>query len=113
MALLAEAERRGWTVVHQYEDAGISGAKGRDKRPALHAMMTDATGGRFDVVMCWALDRLGRSMADLISTLQDLDAAHVNLFLMQQAIDTTAPAGKLFFHVLGTVRRIRDSLVAA
>lgn len=101
LALTAEAERRGWRVVEVYEDAGISGAKGRDKRPAFDRLLKDATRGKFDVVVAWAVDRLGRSLSHLIGMLSELDAAHVDLYLHQQAIDTTAPAGKLFFHMLG------------
>jgi DNA invertase Pin-like site-specific DNA recombinase len=61
LALMAVADQRGWTVANVYEDAGISGAKGRDKRPGLDALLKDAARGRFDVVMAWAMDRLGRS----------------------------------------------------
>ena len=80
-----------------YEDAGISGAKGRDKRPGLDKLLQDAARARFDVVMAWALDRLGRSLADLIDTLRSLEDARVDLFLHQQAIDTTTPAGRMSF----------------
>jgi DNA invertase Pin-like site-specific DNA recombinase len=111
LALTAEAERRGWQIVREYEDQGISGAKGRDKRPALDKMLKDATRGRCDVVMAWALDRLGRSLAHLIGTLQELEAAHVDLYLHQQAIDTTSPAGKLFFHVMGAVAEFERDLI--
>ena len=69
LALEAVATQRGWSVVATYEDAGISGAKGRDKRPGLDKLLQDAARARFDVVMAWALDRLGRSLADLIGTL--------------------------------------------
>src|SRR5215472_7473049 len=96
LALETVAAQRGWTVVQVYNDNGISGAKGRDKRAGLDAILKDASRGRFDVVMAWAMDRLGRSLADLIGTLRELDAAHVDLFLHQQAIDTTSPAGRMF-----------------
>lgn len=108
--LLAEAERRGWQVVATYEDAGISGAKGRDKRPGFDTMLKDATRGKFDVCMAWAIDRLSRSLAHLIAMLQDLEAAHVDLYLHQQAIDTTAPTGKLFFHMLGAFAEFERSM---
>jgi DNA invertase Pin-like site-specific DNA recombinase len=78
-ALKAVAAQRGWTVVATYDDNGISGAKGRDQRPGLDAMLTNATRGRFNVVMVWAMDRLGRSLADLIDTLRALEAANVDL----------------------------------
>jgi DNA invertase Pin-like site-specific DNA recombinase len=117
LALRQEAERRGWTIVREYEDAGISGAKGRDKRPGLDSMLKDATRGRFDVVMCWSLDRLGRSLRSLIDTAEELESASVDLYAYQQSIDTTNPAGKMFFHVVGAFSQyeremIRERVVA-
>lgn len=111
LALQAEAARRGWRVIEIYEDAGISGAKGRDKRPGLDRLLKDATRGKLDVVACWALDRLGRSLADLIAMLQEMETARVDLFIMQQAIDTTAPAGRLFFHMLGAFGEFERSMI--
>ena len=101
------AERRGWEVVEEYRDAGISGAKGRDIRPGLDQMLKDASKGRFDVVMAWAIDRLGRSLIDLLGTIQTLEACRVDLYLDQQSIDTTTPAGKLMFQGYGRLCRIR------
>jgi DNA invertase Pin-like site-specific DNA recombinase len=101
LALEAVASQRGWTVTNVYEDNGISGAKGRDRRLGLDALLKDASWAYFDVVMAWALDRLGRSLRNLMDTLQDLESVNVDLFLQQQAIDTTTPAGCVFFHILG------------
>src|SRR5262245_7145936 len=95
------AGRRGWEGAEEYHDAGISGAKGRNQRPGLDRMLKDASKRRFDVVMTWAIDRLGRSLIDLLGTIQSLEASGVDLFLEQQAIDTTTPAGKLMFQVTG------------
>ena len=111
LALEAVAAQRGWSVVATYEDAGISGAKGRDKRPGLDKLLSDATRARFDVVMAWALDRLGRSLADLIGTLKELEGGHVDLFLHQQAIDTTTPAGRMFFHVTGAFAEFERDMI--
>ena len=111
LALEAVATQRGWAVTATYEDAGISGAKGRDKRPGLDGMLRDAARARFDVVMAWALDRIGRSLADLLDTLKTLDASHVDLFLHQQAIDTTTPAGRMFFHVTGAFAEFERDLI--
>src|SRR5215469_1956601 len=69
-ALRQIAERRGWEVVEQYSDAGISGAKGRDGRPGLDQMLKDAQRRKFDVIMAWAIDRLGRSLIDLLGTIR-------------------------------------------
>ena len=105
------AERRGWEIVEEYHDAGISGAKGRKDRPGLDRMLKDAQRRRFDVVMAWAIDRLGRSLIDLLGTIQTLDACGVDLYLDQQAIDTTTPAGKLMFQVTGAFAEFERSII--
>ena len=105
------AERRGWTVVETYSDSGISGSKGRNHRPGLDAMLNDAKRGKFDVVMAWAIDRLGRSLIDLLGTIQELEACNVDLFLEQQAIDTTTPSGKLIFQVCGAFSEFERSMI--
>jgi DNA invertase Pin-like site-specific DNA recombinase len=110
-ALREIAGRRGWEVVEEYHDAGISGAKGRDQRPGLDRMLKDASRRRFDVVMAWAIDRLGRSLIDLLGTIQGLEASGVDLFLEQQAIDTTTPAGKLMFQVTGAFAEFERSMI--
>jgi DNA invertase Pin-like site-specific DNA recombinase len=110
-ALRQIAERRGWEVVEQYSDAGISGSKGRDGRPGLDAMLKDAQRRKFDVVMAWSIDRLGRSLIDLLGTIQALEARSVDLYLDQQAIDTTTPAGRLMFQVTGAFAEFERSMI--
>ena len=105
------AERRGWEVVEQYSNAGISGARGRDGRPGLDAMLKNASRRKFDVIMAWAIDRLGRSLIDLLGTIQALEACGVDLYLDQQAIDTTTPAGKLMFQVTGAFAEFERSMI--
>jgi len=105
--LQAVAKRRGWQIVEAYSDAGISGAKGRDKRPGLDAMLSDASRRKFDVVMAWAIDRLGRSLIDLFGTIQHLKAVGVDLYLEQQAIDTTTPGLQAALSDDGCLRGIR------
>ena len=95
--LEAVAERSGWKVVKVYEDAGISGAKGRDQRPGLDAMMKAVNAKEFDMVASWSVDRLGRSLTDLLSILQGLHEKSVGLFLHQQGLDTTRPRAKRCF----------------
>jgi DNA invertase Pin-like site-specific DNA recombinase len=92
-------------------DAGISGAKGRDKRPGLDAMLKDASRRRFDLVMVWAIDRLGRSLIDLLGSIQHLEACGVDLYLDQQNIDTTTPMGKLVFQVTGAFAEFERSII--
>src|SRR5580698_9109596 len=110
-ALEEVAGRAGWAIVEVYEDAGISGAKGRDQRPAFDRMLKDATRRRFDVVMAWSIDRLGRSLQHLIGCLGDLQAAKIDLYLHQQAIDTTTDTGRLFFQMLGAFAEFERSLI--
>jgi len=105
------AERRGWAVVETYRDEGVSGAKGRDKRPGLDAMLKDASRRKFDVAMVWAIDRLGRSLIDLLGSIQHLEACGVDLYLDQQNIDTTTPMGKLVFQVTGAFAEFERSII--
>ena len=105
------AERRGWDVVEIYSDAGISGAKGRAGRPGLDRMLKEASRRKFDIVMAWAIDRLGRSLIDLLGTIQHLEACGVDLYLDQQAIDTTTPMGKLVFQVTGAFAEFERSMI--
>ena len=110
-ALRQVAEHRGWAVVEIYRDAGISGAKGRAQRPGLDAMLTDAKRRKFDVVMAWAIDRLGRSLIDLLGTIASLEECGVDLYLDQQSIDTTTPAGKLLFQMTGAFAEFERSMI--
>lgn len=109
--LEAVAQQRGWQIVAVYEDKGVSGAKGRDKRPQFDTMLKDAMRGQFDVLAVWAVDRLGRSLQDLVATLGDLQAAGVDLFLHRQAIDTTTPSGKAMYQMLGVFAEFERSMI--
>jgi DNA invertase Pin-like site-specific DNA recombinase len=105
------AERRGWQVVEVYSDAGVSGAKDRRQRPGLDRMLSDASRRKFDVVMAWAIDRVGRSLIDLLGTIQHLEACGVDLYLDQQNIDTTTPMGKLIFQITGAFAEFERSMI--
>src|SRR5262245_55631456 len=105
------ARRRGWDVVEVYSDAGISGAKSRNGRPGLDSMLKDASRRKFDIVMAWAIDRLGRSLSDLLDTIQHLEACGVDLYLDQQAIDTTTPMGKLVFQLTGAFAEFERTMI--
>ena len=109
--LEAVAGHRGWHVVAVYEDLGISGAKGRDKRPQLDRMLKDAVRGKFDILAAWAVDRLGRSLQDLVGTLGELRAAGVGLFLHQQALDTTTPSGRAMFGMLSVFAEFERAMI--
>jgi DNA invertase Pin-like site-specific DNA recombinase len=105
------AERAGWEIVHVYRDHGISGAKGRDKRPAFDVLHKAAARREFDIVMAWSVDRLGRSLQDLVAFLSEIRAAGVDLFLHQQALDTTTPAGKALFQMMGVFAEFERSMI--
>src|SRR5215813_7177024 len=95
------AEFRDWQVIARYSDQGVSGAKARLERPRLDAMLRDAEKAKFDVVMCWSLDRLGRSLIDLLQTVDFLnDTATTEIYTLSLH-DTTTAAGKLLFHITG------------
>lgn len=105
------AQREGWRVVAVYEDQGISGAKGRDKRPAYSKLLKAVTRREIDLVAAWSVDRLGRSLVDLLSFLQELHAKDVGLYLHQQGIDTTTPAGRAMFQLLGVFAEFERSMI--
>jgi DNA invertase Pin-like site-specific DNA recombinase len=105
------ARKAGWEIVEVYQDQGISGAKGRAQRPAFDAMCKDATRRRFDVVMAWSVDRLGRSLQDLVAFLSDLHQQGVDLFLHQQGIDTTTASGKAMFQMMGVFAEFERAMI--
>jgi DNA invertase Pin-like site-specific DNA recombinase len=105
------ANARGWEIVATFTDAGISGSKGRKDRPGLDDMLKQAQRHSFDVVMAWAIDRIGRSLIDLLGTIQHLEACHVDLYLDAQQIDTTTPSGKLMFQVTGAFAEFERSMI--
>jgi DNA invertase Pin-like site-specific DNA recombinase len=105
------AEARGWRIVQTFSDAGVSGTNGRTERPGFDKMLKDAQRHRFDVVMVWAIDRIGRSLIDLLGTIQHLEAHGVDLYLDQQAIDTTTPSGKLMFQVTGAFAEFERAMI--
>ena len=95
--LEAVAERSGWEIVDIYEDAGISGSNGRNRRPGFDRLLNDATARKINMIAAWSVDRLGRSLQDLVGFLSELQALHCHLYLHQQAIDTSTPSGKASF----------------
>lgn len=109
--LLAVGERAGWDIVQIYEDAGISGAKGRDKRPAFDNLLKDAARREFDIVASWSVDRLSCSLQNLVSFLSDIHGYGIDLYLHQQGIDTTTPAGKAMFQMLGVFAEFERSMI--
>jgi DNA invertase Pin-like site-specific DNA recombinase len=109
--LEAVAKRSGWEVVDFYEDAGISGSKGRERRPGLDRMLRDATARRINMIAAWSVDRLGRSLQHLVELLNELQALHCHLYLHQQAIDTTTPSGKAMFQMCGVFAEFERAMI--
>ena len=105
------AQRRGWTITATYEDAGISGAKGRDKRPGFDAMLKDATRRRFDVLMFWSIDRLGRSAATVATALAELEGAGVAIYADKEAMDATTPHGKAMLQMAAVFAELERGLI--
>ena len=105
------AQRSGWDVVRIFEDAGISGAHGRDKRPGLDSLMKAVNNKRFDMLLVWSVDRLGRSLTDLLGILQNLQEKGVDLFLHQQGLDTSTSAGKAMFQMLGVFAEFERGII--
>jgi DNA invertase Pin-like site-specific DNA recombinase len=105
------AEHRGFEIVKQYEDAGISGGKGRDKRPAFDQMLKDAMRRRFDVCLVWSMDRLGRSVLHVAQAMAELDAAGVALISEQQGIDATGPFGRAMMQMATVFAELERSMI--
>jgi DNA invertase Pin-like site-specific DNA recombinase len=109
--LQAVAARSGWEIVGLYDHAGISGAKGRDKRPGFDRLLKDATARRINMIAAWSVDRLGRSLQDLVSFLSDLQALGCNLYLHQQALDTSTPSGRAMFQMCGVFAEFERGMI--
>jgi DNA invertase Pin-like site-specific DNA recombinase len=109
--LEAASKRHGWAVVAVFEDAGISGAKGRQDRPGLDALLKAVARREVDMVMAWSVDRLGRSLVDLLATLQELHAKGVDLYLHQQGLDTSTPSGRAMFQMLGVFSEFERAMI--
>ena len=105
------AERMNYTIVAEFIDNGISGMKTRQDRPALDQLMKSATQRKFDMVMCWSIDRLGRSLQNLVEILNDLQAMKIDLFFLQQGMDTSTPSGRMIFSVFGAIGEFERNLI--
>lgn len=111
LELMKVVQQSQWKVYKIYEDAGISGAKGRDKRPEFDQMQKDAVRRKFNIVLAWSVDRLGRSVQDLIAFLNELHTVGCDLYLHQQGVDTTTPAGKAMFQMLGVFAEFERAMI--
>jgi DNA invertase Pin-like site-specific DNA recombinase len=105
------ADRHGWQVMEEYVDHGVSGAKGREGRPKLDALMNAAARREFDVVAAWSVDRLGRSLRHLVAFLDEIQGKKIDLYLHQQGIDTTTPGGKALFQMCGVFAEFERAMI--
>lgn len=111
LELTAVAERHGWTVAAEFVDQGISGGKGRDKRPAFDKLCRAITRREIDMVAAWSVDRLSRSLQDLVSFLGEVHGAGVDLYLHQQGLDTSTPAGRALFQMMGVFAEFERAIL--
>jgi DNA invertase Pin-like site-specific DNA recombinase len=109
--LRAVAARHGWQVTGEYVDHAVSGTKGRDQRPKLDALLKAATRRELDIIAAWSVDRLGRSLQHLVVFLDEIHGKRIDLYLHQQGIDTTTPAGKALFQMCGVFAEFERSMI--
>lgn len=109
--LEAVAKKEGWEVVERFVDRGISGAKGRKDRPGFDALCKAAVRREFDMIAAWSVDRLGRSLLDLLTFLKDLHAKGCNLYLHKQGLDTTTHTGEMMFQMLGVFAQFERAII--
>ena len=105
------AQRHQWEVVEIFKDEGISGAKGRDRRPAFDALCRAVTRREIDIVAAWSVDRLGRSLQHLVGFLGELHAKGGDLYLHKQGLDTSTPAGRAMFQMLGVFAEFERAMI--
>jgi len=103
------ASRRGWEVFAEYVDSGISGAK--ESRPELNRLMADAHRRHFDLVLCWKVDRFGRSLKHLVNALADLDSYGIAFVSLRDNLDLSTPSGRLMFQIIGAMAEFERSLI--
>lgn len=110
--LLLVAQRAGWEIVEELADEGISGAKGREQRPAFDRLMKMVARREIDLIACWSVDRLGRSLQHLVSFLTEINARGVDLYLHRQAIDTSTPSGRAMFQMLAVFAEFERCMIS-
>ena len=105
------AELKGLQIVNTFTDEGISGAKGRDKRTGFDNLIKGATKKDFDTILVWSVDRLGRSLQDLVSFLNDIHSVGCDLYIHQSGIDTSTPSGKMMFQMCGVFAEFERGMI--
>ena len=112
MVLREVAKLKGYEVVREYNDEGISGAKGRDKRTGFDTLIKDATKKDFDIILCWSVDRLGRNLSHLVSFLNEIHSVGCDLYIHQSGMDTSTPMGKMMFQLTSIFAEFERGMIA-
>ena len=105
------AQRKGLTVVSEFTDEGVSGAKGRDKRTGFDNLIKGAIKKDFATILVWSVDRLGRSLQDLVSFLNEIHSVDCDLYIHQSGVDTSTPAGKMMFQMCGVFAEFERGMI--
>ena len=105
------AEKKGFEVVQELSDKGISGAKGRDEREGFNELIKGAIRKDYDIILCWDISRLGRSLKHLVSFLEDIQSAKCDLYIHQSGVDTTTASGKMMFQLLSVFSEFERTLI--
>lgn len=111
MLLTEIAASHNWEIAGIFKDEGYSGAKRREERPAFSRLCKGITQKKFDIVAAWSVDRLGRSLSDLVAFLNELNTKNINLYLHQQGLDTATPSGRAMFQMLGVFSEFERALI--
>jgi len=106
------ARRLGWNIVAVFADEGISGSKGRDQRPQFNELLKGVARKEFDLIAAWSVCRLGRSLSDLVNFLNDINNRGVDLYLHKQGLDTSTPAGRMMFQMLGVFSEFERAMIS-
>ena len=106
------AKLKGYEIVREYADEGISGAKGREERKGFDELIKDATRKKFDIILCWSVDRLGRNLSHLVSFLNEIQSVGCDLYIHQSGLDTSTPMGKMMFQLTGIFAEFERSMIS-
>lgn len=106
------AKLKGYEIVKEYADEGISGAKGREDRKGFDELIKDATRKKFDLILCWSVDRLGRNLSHLVSFLNEIQSVGCDLYIHQSGLDTSTPMGKMMFQLTGIFAEFERTMIS-
>ena len=106
------AKLKGYEIVREYTDEGISGAKGREERKGFDELIKDATRKKFDIILCWSVDRLGRNLSHLVSFLNEIQSVGCDLYIHQSGLDTSTPMGKMMFQLTGIFAEFERTMIS-